>query len=113
MLSLIQQIPSTEIQKKSFQTKRELLEYKKTEAEKKCKLNPQTCSEYKKNKKKIKKLHHPQRPIKPYKPRLQDEIAHAQKLCSLDCKCKDRYNLCYVSCGGTIDTRKICIENCN
>lgn len=97
---------------KSFHSKKQLLEYKKDQFYKKCKLNKEFCSKHKKYKKKLKKLYRPYKPQKPHKPGLQEEISIAQQSCHSDCQCQDKYNQCYISCGGIVNTRKICLENC-
>jgi len=54
----------------------------------------------------------PKSPPRPNKPILSEEIKIAQKSCSNKCGCKDEYNNCFVSCGGVLDYKKICVENC-
>ena len=54
----------------------------------------------------------PTPPPRPNKPILAEEIKKAQKSCSNNCGCQKEYNNCFVSCGGTLDYKKFCIENC-
>lgn len=35
-----------------------------------------------------------------------------EKRCSKECGCEKSYRLCYTSCGGTVNTRKTCVKNC-
>ena len=97
---------------KSFHSETKLLEHKKDQFLKKCKLDNEFCSEHKKYLKKLKNLHQPYMPKKPDKPNLLEEISKAQQSCHSDCQCQDKYNTCYISCGGVVNTRKICLENC-
>jgi len=71
------------------------------------------CSEYHHYKKKLKKIYRPYHPNQPIKPSLAHSIRDFQKSCSKNCQCDDLFNQCYIGCGGKIDTRKICISNCN
>ena len=62
-------------------------------------------------------LHHleyskPIKPQKPTRPSLASEIQNAQRICSKNCDCKDEYNSCFSSCGGTIQYERFCVENC-
>jgi len=54
----------------------------------------------------------PQAPSLPKKPLLSEEVKKAQKTCSNKCGCQKEYDNCFVSCGGTLDYKKFCIENC-
>ncbi len=50
---------------------------------------------------------------KPVKPSLQQENLKAQmKHCRIDCGCLQSYDRCFEGCGGKIETKKICIQNC-
>ena len=51
-------------------------------------------------------------PNRPDKPILSKEIKRAQKSCSNKCGCQKEYDNCFVSCGGTLDYKKFCVENC-
>jgi len=55
----------------------------------------------------------PTAPPHPHEPILAEEIKKAQSSCSNNCGCQDDYDNCFVSCGGTLDYKKICVENCN
>jgi hypothetical protein len=76
-------------------------------------LNKHNCPNYKKFKKKLKKLNKPYKPHKPFKPTLRQTIVDYQKFCHNDCQCKENFNQCYVGCGGQVNSRKICIDNCD
>lgn len=53
------------------------------------------------------------RPARPYKPSLAKEIQLAEaKMCQIDCGCTTTFDDCFVGCGGTVKTDRICIENC-
>ncbi|NPA53318.1 MAG: hypothetical protein GXO21_01470 [Aquificae bacterium] len=54
----------------------------------------------------------PERPVKPQKPSYQDILKQQQLLCDKDCQCKEIYDICFQNCGGRIEIKKICIENC-
>ncbi len=50
---------------------------------------------------------------KPVKPSLAAEIQEAEmRYCPIDCKCQDSYNECFSECGGKVEVKRICIENC-
>ena len=51
-------------------------------------------------------------PNRPNEPILSKEIKKAQKSCSNKCGCQKEYDNCFVSCGGTLDYKKFCVENC-
>ena len=54
----------------------------------------------------------PTPPTRPNKPLLHEEIKKAQKSCSNKCGCQKEYDNCFISCGGTLDYKKFCVENC-
>jgi len=54
----------------------------------------------------------PTPPARPNKPLLSEEIKRVQKSCSNKCGCQKEYDNCFVSCGGTLEYKKFCIENC-
>jgi len=54
----------------------------------------------------------PTPPTRPNKPLLSEEIKRVQKSCSNKCGCQKEYDNCFVSCGGTLEYKKFCIENC-
>ncbi len=54
----------------------------------------------------------PTKPQKPTRPSLASEIQNAQRVCSQNCGCKEEYNSCFSSCGGTIRYERFCVENC-
>ena len=53
------------------------------------------------------------RPHKPRKPSLEAEIREAEmSICQIDCGCTKSYDNCFLSVGGKINTKQVCIENC-
>ncbi len=60
------------------------------------------------------KTKRPYPPDKPTKPSLS-KLINQQKniLCSFSCGCEEEYNLCFKECGGKIEIKKVCIENCD
>lgn len=82
------------------------------------------CSQYKDKeacrkkdqlKKKIKYLENnqPNAPVKPSEPSFEKILKKERQVCSCDCGCKELYDACYQSCGGSIEIKKICVENCD
>jgi hypothetical protein len=54
-----------------------------------------------------------ERPIKPdNKPTISKLTSQFQKSCNKKCNCSNIYSKCFISCGGTIKYKKVCIENC-
>jgi len=52
-------------------------------------------------------------PNRPVKPSLeQEKLKSESKMCQLDCGCHDLYDECFLSFGGVIKNKKICIKNC-
>ncbi len=52
-------------------------------------------------------------PPKPKKPSLEQEKLKAEgQMCRLDCGCQEIYDRCFSGCGGEIEQKKVCIENC-
>lgn len=50
---------------------------------------------------------------RPKKPTLEGEASKIRQLnCSTDCGCQSSYRLCYTSCGGVVNSKKVCIKNC-
>ena len=59
-------------------------------------------------------LHKPKPPKPPVKPDLSEIIAEQKrKMCKLNCDCTDEFNICFESCGGSINIKKVCVENCD
>ncbi|WP_022854017.1 hypothetical protein [Thermodesulfatator atlanticus] len=52
-------------------------------------------------------------PLKPKRPSLTAIITELSATCVSDCGCKDLYDKCFLSCGGSIIPEKICVENCD
>ena len=90
-----------------FQTYRELCNSKKDRKSYECR----RASEVDKELESIEAIE-PTSPPRPNKPQLQEEIKIAQKSCSNRCGCQKEYDTCFVSCGGTLDYKKFCVENC-
>ncbi len=55
----------------------------------------------------------PVKPVRPVKPDYRRILAKESKACNCDCRCTQEYNVCFQSCGGRIETKKICVENCD
>ena len=56
----------------------------------------------------------PIEPEKPVKPNISKIIEKKKrKLCNLNCNCTDEFNICFQNCGGEIEIKKICVENCD
>lgn len=50
---------------------------------------------------------------RPKKPTLESVASKIRTLnCSTDCGCQSNYRLCYTSCGGIVNAKKVCIKNC-
>ncbi len=60
------------------------------------------------------KTKRPYPPDKPKKPSLT-EVINQQKnvLCNFSCGCEEDYNECFKECGGKIEIKKVCVENCD
>jgi len=71
------------------------------------------CHLKKELKHRIKSLYAPAKPQKPIRPTLNTVTADHQRSCSKSCGCSDNFKGCYISCGGQINSRKICIDNCD
>ena len=55
----------------------------------------------------------PLKPLKPVKPKYQRILSKERKTCSCDCGCMQDYDVCFQSCGGRIETKRICVEDCD
>jgi hypothetical protein len=53
-----------------------------------------------------------QEPKKPKKLSLQKLTSEYQQVCSRDCGCEQSFDTCFESCGGTIQTKRICVSGC-
>jgi len=52
-------------------------------------------------------------PHRPIRPTIEKEIQNAQmQMCEIDCGCTQSYDNCFISCGGEIKSKKVCIKNC-
>lgn len=57
-------------------------------------------------------LHH--EPKVPEKPSLEDETRRFRALrCDAECGCEKSFKACYIGCGGQVETKRYCIENCD
>ena len=54
----------------------------------------------------------PIEPQKPEEPSLNRIFQQISSRCSADCNCKELFDNCFVSCGGTLIPNRMCIENC-
>jgi len=62
----------------------------------------------------LEKLKHLKEPIKPREPSLDMIIAQKKSsMCLSECPCDEQFRRCYVSAGGTVIAKKICIANCD
>jgi len=52
-------------------------------------------------------------PSKPSEVSLERILEKEREICSCDCGCKEIYDACYQSCGGRVEIKKICVENCD
>ncbi len=66
-------------------------------------------------KKHLRKIHfdRPLKPLKPVKPDYRQILVKERKACVCDCGCMQEYDVCFQSCGGRIETKRICVENCD
>jgi len=56
-----------------------------------------------------------QRPLRPKEPKAPDLEKIMKGLlssCLEDCGCQEKYNYCFLSCGGKLLPKKFCLENC-
>lgn len=51
-------------------------------------------------------------PKKPKKKSLSGLTKEYQKLCDQPCGCEESFEICFQSCGGTIETKRICVSGC-
>jgi len=52
-------------------------------------------------------------PEKPHKPSLAQEEHKAEaEMCDLECGCPQSFDNCYIGCGGQINAKRLCVENC-
>ncbi len=54
----------------------------------------------------------PSRPEKPSKPRLEEFLAPLRELCREEKLCEERFQKCFLACGGTLVPERICVKNC-
>ncbi|WP_457638655.1 hypothetical protein [Persephonella sp.] len=75
----------------------------------------EACSRREKTRKKLKHLeaNRPQPPEKPRQVNFEEILEKERKACSCDCGCRDIYDACYQSCGGKVEIKKVCVENCD
>ena len=70
------------------------------------------CNLSHRTKKDIKRLHSPSPAQEPEEPTLEEHIELYSEKCSMQCGCDDSYRTCYQGCGGNINSREVCIDNC-
>lgn len=56
---------------------------------------------------------YPDKPQKPTKRSLRQLTSEYQRRCSQECGCEKLFDICFESCGGTIETKRICISGCD
>lgn len=71
------------------------------------------CETWKQRKLDYKRLRAPAKPRKPVKPTLESEAKRLQQDCNNVCSCGELYDNCYLSCGGRIVDRRICVSGCD
>ena len=50
---------------------------------------------------------------KPKKPSLKiEQLKAEEEFCDKECACTQKFDNCYIGCGGEIVSKKVCIENC-
>lgn len=54
----------------------------------------------------------PLKPVRPTKPNYKAVLAEERMACSCDCGCTKEYDLCFQACGGRIEVKRVCVENC-
>ncbi len=54
----------------------------------------------------------PSPPRKPKKPEFSSLFNEIKSSCDSSCGCREDYNRCFTSCGGTLIPHKFCIKNC-
>ncbi|WP_457643854.1 hypothetical protein [Persephonella sp.] len=59
------------------------------------------------------KANQPSPPPKPAIVELDEILKKERAMCSCDCGCKEIYDSCYQSCGGRVEIKRICVENCD
>ncbi len=55
----------------------------------------------------------PKEPKAPLSPSFSKILSKEQSFCRYDCGCQKDYDICFSNCGGEIEVKKICIENCD
>jgi len=54
----------------------------------------------------------PYKPYEPKKPDFEHVLNKQQNLCDKDCNCQNQYEICFQECGGKLEIKRICVENC-
>ncbi|MCL7744315.1 hypothetical protein LV476_05030 [Guyparkeria hydrothermalis] len=49
-------------------------------------------------------------PVAPGRAGIREQIINEE--CNADCGCQDTFDQCYVGCGGQVERRVVCVENC-
>lgn len=55
--------------------------------------------------------HPPIPPVAPDRATIRSHLIEVE--CDLNCDCQDRFDQCYIGCGGQVERRVVCVENCN
>jgi len=55
----------------------------------------------------------PDPPERPGEPTLEALVARYQADCRRDCDCDATFRACYIGCGGTVRSRRVCVANCD
>jgi len=61
----------------------------------------------------LRRMREPTKPTKPQEPNYSETLKEQQGVCSRECGCEVQYNGCYTACGGRVQSRKVCVENCD
>ncbi len=80
----------------------------------KCSIDKKWCDEKNYYSRLLSELysHKPKEPFKPQEPSFEKILQVQQSKCDKECGCKNEYDTCFQSCGGKIEYKKICVENC-
>ena len=72
----------------------------------------ENCETVKYYKHQLKHLDKPDYIDEPHQPSLIELTKEFQSSCDQHCQCTPNYNQCYVSCGGQVQSRRLCTANC-
>lgn len=54
----------------------------------------------------------PKEPKKPKKLSLAQLTSEYQESCSQECGCESTFDMCFQTCGGTVETKRVCVSGC-